>query len=303
MRSLRSAARQESLDVIVVDNASSDGSADIAEEACPEVRVFRNAENVGFAKAVNQGATAAAGEYLLLLNPDGYLKPGAIDAIVSFARVNPQYVVCGGRTVTPAGDLDPRSCWAAPSLWSLFCSATLLSALWPGRRFFDPESMGSYLRDEIRAVDIVTGCLFLVAFKDWQRIGGFDERFFVYGEDADFCLRATAETGRHCAITPEAVMVHIVGASSAGRPDKQELLLNGRIALARTHLRGWKGAVGAALIVAGVWVRATLECTGIKKEKVWAEVWERRARWRYGYSASTDSAPGGGRTEKSMVKK
>jgi N-acetylglucosaminyl-diphospho-decaprenol L-rhamnosyltransferase len=281
--SLPAASKEHTYEVIVVDNASRDGSADVVAEEFPQARLVRNEENVGFGRAVNQGAALARGAYLLLLNPDGYLAAGALDALVRFASDNPQYVIVGGRTVTPSGELDPRSCWAAPTLWSLWCSATLLSTLRPGSPWFDPEAMGRFHRDHARPVDIVTGCLLLVALPDWRKLGGFDERYFVYGEDADLCLRATAQTGRRCAITPEAVMVHAVGASSATRPDKLELLLRGRVTLARTHLPGWRGRLGSALIVAGVWVRSTLERIGVGRDTNWREVWRRRERWRAGY--------------------
>jgi hypothetical protein len=288
--SIQAASGSLRVEVIVVDNASADGSADAIAAAFPEIRLIRNAKNVGFGRAVNQGAAFAKGEYLLLLNPDGYLKPGALDALVSFARANPQHIICGGRTLTPAGELDLRSCWAAPSLWSLFCSTTLLSTLMPQSRLFNPESMCGFRRDRERTVDIVSGCLLLITVADWRSIAGFDERYFVYGEDADLCLRARAKTGRTCAITPAAAMVHAVSASSTSRANKLELLLNGRIAVVRTHLPGWQGAAGAALMVAGVWLRALIERAGVRSNAEWLEVWRRRDRWRRGYQAERAAA-------------
>jgi N-acetylglucosaminyl-diphospho-decaprenol L-rhamnosyltransferase len=289
LASLRTATRRE-LDVIVVDNGSTDGSADAVAVALPQVRLIRNRGNTGFARAVNAGSAVARGHYLLLLNPDGYLEPGSIDALVAFARANPQYVICGGRTLTPGGDLDPRSCWSAPTLWSLASSALLLSTLRPGSRWFDPEAMGDYGRDHPRSVDVVSGCLLLVALDDWRRVGGFDERYFVYGEDADLCLRATATTGRACAITPDAVMVHAVSESSATRPDKLELLLRGRITLVRTHLAGWRGRLGVGLMVAGVAVRAAAGRSGIRSDAGWSDVWARRRQWWRGYPATTSGS-------------
>lgn len=284
LESVRKAAQTVSHEVIVVDNASVDGSAEFVSEAFPQVRLLGNRENVGFARAVNQGARHAVGTYLLLLNPDGELGVGAVDALVAFSRANPQHIICGGRTVTKEGRLDPKSCWKAPDLWGLFCSATLLSTLFPGSPTFNPESMGGFARDRIQTVDIVSGCLLLISRADWNLLGGFDERYFVYGEDADLCLRATTRTGRTCAITPAAQMVHAVSASSASRAAKFELLLNGRIALVRTHMRGWRGRVGSFFIVAGVAVRAALETLGISSRATqWREVWKRREKWRRGY--------------------
>jgi GT2 family glycosyltransferase len=293
LSSVGPAAVDNRVEIIVVDNASRDGSADFVAQEFPEVRVYRNSENTGFAKAVNQGVRHATGEFVLLLNPDGLLKPGAVDKLVAFARGNPQYVICGGRTVTLTGEMDPKSCWGAPTLWSVFCNSSMLSTLFPGSTVFDPEALGSFKRDHARRVDIVTGCLLLARLADWQSLGGFDEAYFVYGEDADLCMRATAQTGRACAITPEAEMVHAVGASSATRPDKLELLLKGRIGLVRRHMRGWKKSLGTALIVWGVWLRAMLERAGAKKNSNWTEVWRRRERWREGYAplASVVSKP------------
>jgi hypothetical protein len=287
------AATTRPLQVIVVDNASHDGSADAVAEAFPQVDLVRNAANEGFARAVNRGAARATGRWLALVNPDGYLEPGALDALVDFAVAHPEHVIVGGRTITPDGDLDPRSCWAAPSLWSLFCSTAMLSTARPGSTRFDPEAMGDYGRDEVRPVDIVTGCLLLIDRSDWDELGGFDERYFVYGEDADLCLRAVETTGRGCAVTPDAVMVHAVGESSSSGPAKKQLVLAGRITLLRTHWSRPRALLGTALIVGGVGLRATAERSGRTggRDAGWAEVWERRAQWRRGFPAAA-GAPG-----------
>jgi len=277
------ASAAHDVEVTVVDNASGDGSADLVAEEFPDVRLVRNDANVGFGRAVNQGAALASGDYLLLTNPDGYLRPGAIDRLVAFARSHPDYVVVGGRVETPGGELDPRSCWAAPSLWSLTASALMLSTLRPGSTLFDPEAMGDYGRDHPRPVDIVSGCLLLISLSDWRALGGFDERYFVYGEDADLCLRATAATGRRCAVTPDAVMVHAMSASSATTAAKMQLLLAGRITLVRTRWSRARGETGAALIATGVAVRAVLARLGLHRGDHWRETWRNRRRWWRGF--------------------
>ncbi len=295
--SLPDACRDHDLEVIVLDNASADGSADLVAQDFPDVRLIRNDENVGFGRAVNRAATEATGDFLLLVNPDGYLEPGAADHLVAFALDHPEYVICGGRTVTPDGDLDPRSCWAAPSLWSLTSSALMLSTLRPGSARFDPEAMGDFGRDEARAVDIVTGCLLLVRLDDWRALGGFDERYFMYGEDADLCLRATATTGRRCAVTPEAVMVHAVGLSSATTPAKHELLLKGRITFVLSRWAGWRGQAGRALLVGGVLTRTVAARAGVARGTNWHEVWRHRRRWWKGFDMpETATAAHTGRT-------
>jgi N-acetylglucosaminyl-diphospho-decaprenol L-rhamnosyltransferase len=289
-------------EVIVVDNASSDGSADMVESSFPKARLVRSTENLGFARGVNLGVARAEAEYVLLVNPDGELRPGAVDALVAFATAHPEYVVCGGRTVSPDGDLDPRSCWAAPSLWSVAANALLLSSVFRGSQRFDPEAMGGFGRDREQAVDIVTGCLLLIRRADWEALGGFDERFFMYGEDADLCLRAAAD-GRRCAITPAAEMVHAVGASSAVRPDKLELLFKGRITLMRKHWSRPRAALGILLVLLGVRIRRLGERVRRTPDGAWTELWARRRQWRAGYGpVSAAGATGDAPTGRSTVR-
>jgi GT2 family glycosyltransferase/acetyltransferase-like isoleucine patch superfamily enzyme len=286
LASIPAASARHEVEVVVVDNASADGSADMVARDFPAVRLVRSDDNLGFGRGVNLGAAEATGDYLLLLNPDGLVEPGAIDSLVDFAEAHPEHVICGGRTITPEGDLDPRSCWAAPSLWSLLCSALMLSTARPRSPRFDPEAMGGYARDEVRTVDIVTGCLLLMAMADWRKLGGFDERYFMYGEDADLCLRAAA-TGRTCAITPDAVMVHAVGVSSETTAAKQRLLLAGRITLVRTRWGGWRGRLGGALIVGGVGLRAAVFRLRPGRGAHWQETWRERGTWGRGYPLTT----------------
>ena len=195
-------------------------------------RVIQLQANIGFARACNLGIARSRGEHVMLLNPDAVLRPEAIDGLVAFFRRDPGTGLVGGRTLRPDGDLDPSSCWGAPSLWSWFCSATGLTSVFRRSRIFDPESLGSWQRDSEREVDIVTGCLLLTSREIWDRLGGFDEDYFMYGEDADLSMRAK-ELGFRPSITPQATAVHAVGASSSVRLDKLRLLHTGKATLAR----------------------------------------------------------------------
>src|SRR5947207_213624 len=154
-------------EVVVVDNASDDGSADMVATEFPAVRLFALDENLGFARATNLAADKAVGEFLLLLNPDTTVLDGATGRLLAFARRHPADGVYGGRTVRPDGTVDPSSCWGAPGLWSVSCFALGLSALFPRSRLFDPESLGRWERDSVRHVDVVTGCLMLVPAALW----------------------------------------------------------------------------------------------------------------------------------------
>lgn len=274
---------------MVVDNASGDGTAELIREEFPRVRLLASDENLGFARGVNLAAEAARGEHVLLLNPDTLVHEGAVASLVAFARAHPEHGLYGGRTLWPDGRVCEGSCWGRPSLWSLFCFATMLSSVFKRSRLFDPESLGGWERDSVREVGIVTGCLLLARTDVWRRLGGFDERFFMYGEDADLSLRAWA-AGYRPAITPDAVITHEVGVSSESRPDKLILLMRGKATLLRKHWRGPRRALGLRFLLAGVAVRAfaptSLRGRHGGRPDAWREVWRRRASWLDGYPAA-----------------
>ena len=220
----------------------------------PDVRLIALEENIGFAAGSNLGARAATGEYVLLLNPDTELVGDTLGALLRYARAHPEAGLVGGRTLRPDGELDPGSCWGAQSLWSLVCFASGLSSVFRGSPLFNPESLAGWSRDSERRVDIVTGCLCLSPRAVWEQLDGFDESFFMYGEDADLAARARSR-GYHPAITPDAVILHHVGASSLS-VDKREMNLRCRVALARKHWSPRRASAAVALLQTGTGVRA-----------------------------------------------
>ncbi|MGH3058002.1 MAG: glycosyltransferase family 2 protein [Gaiellaceae bacterium] len=281
-----------SFEVVVVDNASGDGTEEMVREEFPQARLFPLPDNIGFGQAVNLAAEQARGDYLLLLNPDTVVHAGMVEELVAFARSLPGQAICGGRTLRPDGRLDPGSCWGAPTLWSLFCFATMLSTAFKGSRLFDPESLGGWKRDSVRDVGIVTGCLLLAPRSLWLELGGFDPRFFMYGEDADLALRA-ARAGVRRVITPRAVVTHEVGVSSETRPDKLLLLFRGKVTLLRKHWGPVRSRIGVGLLVSGVGLRtleALLPGRG-RRASAWPAVWRARSEWLEGYGEPGASGP------------
>ena len=179
------------LEVIVVDNASGDGTV-AAARAGGGAKIIERQDNGGFAAGCASGAEAATGQWLLFLNPDTVIAPGAVEALLGCAQEHPGTGIVGGRFVHPDGTTDPRSFWGRPSPWSAACFALGLSSLLPGSRLFDPEAPQQWSGDpaQQRAVPVVSGAFMLVHRQLWDTLGGFDPVFFLYGEDADFCLRA-----------------------------------------------------------------------------------------------------------------
>jgi GT2 family glycosyltransferase len=299
--SLRAAPDTVTTEVVVVDNASTDDTVAVLTERYPWVRLIEQPTNLGFARAVNIAAGAATGRYVLLLNSDTVVIDDAVSRLVAFAEEHPHYGVYGGRTVRPDRTLDPSSCWGAPTLWSHLCFGFGLTTALRGSRLFDPESLGTWQRDTAARVGVVTGCLLLVRRDLFTQLGGLDPRYFMYGEDVDFSLRARA-AGYDPVITPTATVVHHSGASSSRHADKTILTLTGKTTLARTHRTGWQRAFCLAMLVLGVALRAGLAMAAGRTGRTgrgtsgnqgsWRTVWQARARWWPGYSPYPADAPG-----------
>ncbi len=290
LRTLFVETRDTAMHVVVFDNASADGSADAVAAEFPQVELIRSDENVGFARANNIVAERARTEWLLLLNPDTEVHEHAIDRLMDFAHEHPEAGIYGGRTVFPDGSLNIASCWMRITPWSLFCMAFGLTALAPNSAVFNPEAIGGWKRDSVRAVDIVVGCLFLIRRDLWNDLGGFDLRYFMYGEESDLCLRA-ARKGYQPMITPEAEIMHIVGAASKTLGGKLVLLAKARTTLIRDH---WPRAlVPLGLVLMWIWagLRAAafrlLSLSGLRRAHAradaWAEAWRARHDWLKGY--------------------
>lgn len=278
-----------SFEIILVDNASQDGSAAAVARAFPDVLLLAEAENHGFAKANNLAAARARGEYLLLLNPDTLVLEGAIDRLLAFARARPAARIWGGRTLFADRSLNPASCWRRMTIWGLVCQATGLRSVFRRSALFNPESYGGWDRRSEREVDIVSGCFFLITRVDWQALNGFHPDFFMYGEEADLCLRAQHSLGARPRITPTAVIVHYAGASETVRADKMVRLLRAKRGLIRRHFPAWQQPLALALFAAwplSRW-RATELLAGLtgrsgwrERARVWGEIWARRREWR-----------------------
>lgn len=286
LRSIRAETRTP-VEILLVDNASADGSAAAVAAEFPEVTLMAETVNHGFAAANNLAAARARGDYLLLLNPDTLVLDGAIDRLLDFARARPRARIWGGRTVFGDGTLNPGSCWRRMTLWGLFVQATGLSSVFRGSAILNPESYGGWDRSTERQVDIVSGCFLMIARADWQALGGFDPAFFMYGEEADLCLRAARDLGARPRVTPAARIVHYAGASERVREDKMVRLLGAKVRLIRRHVPAGQRRLALALFAAwplsrwwGLAALARLGASGRQEgARVWKAIWMRRGEW------------------------
>lgn len=272
-----------SIEIIILDNCSTDNTRELIKKNLHSVTLIEPNENLGFARGVNTAAKEARGKYLLLLNPDTTIFSNAIGNIFKFAVDNPKYGLYGGRTLKPDGELQPLSCLGLPSLWSAFTFSTGLSAALKDNKFFDPESLGKWQRDSVRDVGSIVGCFLLTSTEHWSKLEGFDETFFMYGEDVDLAIRSK-ELGKPSVIVPNAELFHEFGKSSETPIHKMKMLYKGKATLARKH---WNPIGSAAIIFlfkTGILIRAcayTLKRS--KQSSSWWTLWRDRNNWTKGY--------------------
>uniref|UniRef100_A0A832I361 Glycosyltransferase family 2 protein n=1 Tax=Eiseniibacteriota bacterium TaxID=2212470 RepID=A0A832I361_UNCEI len=199
-------------EVLVVDNDSRDGTpARLAAER-PAVRVIANAENVGYARAVNQGLAATSGEFVLVMNPDCEVRPGAIAALLARLRAHPRAAIAGPRIENPDGSLEYSARAFPDHLTFLFNRYSLLTRLFPRNRWSRRYLMTDWDHASPRAVDWLSGACLLVRRAAAAQVGGMDEAFFMFNEDVDWCRRMVL-AGFENHYVPDAVVVHHIGAS------------------------------------------------------------------------------------------
>jgi len=233
--------------VVVVDNRSIDGTAALVRDRWPSVRVIDAGGNLGFARANNLGIAATAGDYVLLLNPDTVVPPGAIQALVEALDRNPDAAVAGPRLVDATGAAE-LSFGPAISPWGELTQKVLM-------RLYD-RRLGPVVRYvERRSRDAgerawVSGACLLIRRTDLEAVGGLDERFFLYTEDVDLCTSLRAR-GRRILFVPASEVRHLRGRSAARNPDTERLRRLSHLAYYEKHLPRWAGALRLYLRLTG----------------------------------------------------
>ena len=216
LSSLKSTASRRSTEIIVVDNDSTDGSAECVATQFPEVQLIRNSSNLGFAKANNIGYARCSGKYVALINSDVVVLEGCLDRLVDYCEGNGDVGMVGPRVIGGDGNLQ-RSCRGFPTLWNMLCSAFALDKAFPRSRIFNGYSLSFWPQETGCQVDILSGCFWLVRRDALKKVGLLDEAFFMYGEDMDWCKRFWS-AGWKLFFFPEAEAIHYGGASSSNAP-------------------------------------------------------------------------------------
>jgi GT2 family glycosyltransferase len=216
LESLSSDVCRYSMEIIVVDNASTDGSVECVQRDFPHVRLICHGTNSGFAKANNLGIAASHGRYLCLVNSDVKVLPNCITLLVDYLEHHPETGMVGPYIFGRDG-LRQRSCRGFPSVWNMMCRALALDSVFPRIKIFSGHTLSYWSQDSLRPVDILSGCFWLIRKEALNEVGALDESFFMYGEDMDWCKRFWAK-GWPLVFVPEAQAIHYGGASSSSAP-------------------------------------------------------------------------------------
>ena len=213
LKSVSGSENSPSWEVIVVDNGSQDGSGKEVKQFYPKIHLIANEQNLGFAKATNQGLTHASGRYLLLLNPDTEVKQGAIDRFVDFMENHPDAGIAGGQLLNPDGSKQ-NSIANFPTLATELLNKRLLRWLFPAKF---PGKERNYV--EPIEVDSVIGACMVVRREAMEKVGILDEDYFLFFEETDWCYRMR-KGGWKVFHLPQAEVVHFQGRGA--EPKKRE---------------------------------------------------------------------------------
>lgn len=261
------------IEVYVVDNASSDGSADMVAEEFPGVHLTRSAENLGFAKANNVALSEASGDVQILLNPDTVVLDGALEKIVRYLRENPDVGAVCPDLPQPGGTLQVTSCGHQPTVWRVFCQYFFLTRLFPRTRLFRGMNLVAGVHREPVSVEWLSGACLCARRDVWSEVGFLDESWFMFAEDMEWCERAL-KRGYVLRYLPGVTVNHYWGASSKGVAGKTSTMWLDSIA--SWHGRGHARLSTSAMMLAfsgGLGLRAVLHRLRAAKS--------RDSKWRF----------------------
>jgi GT2 family glycosyltransferase len=249
-------------EVVVVDHDTDEARLRATLRHHPRAVGVARHDNRGFAAGINEAAARAATDLLLILNPDTRLRPGALRAMIDYLERHAEVVAVGPKVVSTDSSVQHTGRSFPTALTGLFGRTTMLTRLWPDNPV-SRRNLTSATVDDASEVDWVAGTCVLIRAAAFRAVGGFDERYFLYWEDADLCYRLRERGGR-IAYLPSAVVEHALGQSSA-RARARSLVAFHRSALRyyRKHHRGPTRVVALPLAAAALGARLAFKLTAL----------------------------------------
>ena len=253
LTSVQQALRGIDGEVIVVDNASDDGSVEMVRGKFPAVRVIANRRNLGFAAANNLALRESRGRFLLLLNPDTVVQEDTFQTIVRFLDEHRDAGLAGCKILNPDGTLQPACRRSFPTPWVAFTKVSGLSTLYPRSRIFGRYNLGYMDPDRTYEVDAISGSFMALRREVYEQVGGLDEEYFMYGEDLDWCFKIK-RAGWKVYYVSETRIIHYKG-ESVRRSDIDEVRTFYRAMRIFVNKYHGRSALNGLILRAGITVR------------------------------------------------
>ena len=212
LASIKKNRNEVALEIIVSDNGSNDGSIEMIRNEFTRVKLVENGANLGFAAGNNRARKFAKGEYVLFLNTDTIVKKGTLAATVNYMDEHPQVGALSCRLVLADGSLDKDARRGFPTPWVALTHFSGLDKLFPNSRLFAKYWYGGVPEEAVQEVDVIQGAYFLAPKKLLDKVGWFDEDYFLDGEDIDLCWKI-AGAGKKIVYYPEVSIIHLKGAT------------------------------------------------------------------------------------------
>lgn len=260
--SAEKALQQVSGEIIVIDNLSTDGSMEYLPGKFPGVKFIANEKNLGFGKACNQGLSIAGGKYILFLNPDTILPEDCLEKSIAFLESHPDAGATGIRMIDGSGKFLKESKRAFPSPQTSFYKLTGLSKLFPKSSFFSRYHLGHLDEKQNHVIDVLAGAFMLVRKEVLDKVGGFDETFFMYGEDVDLSYRIQ-KAGYNNYYFAESCIIHFKGESTRkGSLNYVKMFYQAMSVFVKKHYGSQQAGLFNFFIQSAIWFRAAISGVG-----------------------------------------
>ena len=266
LQSVQKAVAGKDAEIIVADNHSTDGSKTYFEEKYGDVQFLWFQENLGFAKAYNRAVQSAKGEYLLILNPDTLVAENFLDVLENFAATHPDFGIIGGKMIDGTGHFLPESKRGIPTPIVAFSKLTKLYKLLNFKPFnkYYALHLGE---DQTGEVAILTGALMFIKKQTYLDVGGFDEQYFMYGEDIDLSY-SVLQTGKKNYYLPQAKIIHFKGESTAKDDAYYKRFFDTTFQFYKKHFRSFPVQEFLMKSIFKLWLKTKIKkATKLQKQK------------------------------------
>ncbi|MCX8105120.1 MAG: glycosyltransferase [Ignavibacterium album] len=263
LHSIKKASQNLSTEIFVVDNASDDGSVEMIREKFPEVKLIANEKNLGFGKANNLALKEANGKFLLLINPDTLVAEDTFSKLIEFFESHPDAGMVGCKILNPDGTLQLACRRSFPGPWTSFTKVTGLSSLFPKSKLFARYNLTYLDENQTYEVDAISGSFMMMRKEVYDKVGGFDEQFFMYGEDLDLCYRIQ-KAGYKIYYVHSTQIIHYKGESTKRSSlDETKVFYDAMHLFVKKHLSG--SFIVELILRSAIAVRSLFAFLGKKK--------------------------------------